>query len=123
MITRVAETRVEEIRVAERAPATKLSALMYRLQATLKTIFRSDSGKGPSFYFRRIFNSFSCSCEIADGESIMTSLPEFFFGKAITSRNEYRPEQMEQSLPKQKAKTPRGSAPTQTSTIRKTKKI
>src|SRR3546814_4473340 len=76
MITRVAETRVEEIRVAERAPATKLSALMYRLQATLKTIFRSDSGKGPSFYFRRIFNSFSCSCEIADGESIMTRSEE-----------------------------------------------
>src|SRR3546814_18752907 len=85
------------------APATKLSALMYRLQATLKTIFRSDSGKGPSFYFRRIFNSFSCSCEIADGESIMTSLPELFFGKAITSRIESRPEKMEQSLSKPKA--------------------
>lgn len=47
--------------------------------------FEASSYKKIS-YCNLICNSFNCFSSIIDGASIITSLPELFFGKAIKSR-------------------------------------
>src|SRR4051794_25724833 len=66
-----------------------------------------------------IFNSFNCFSSIVLGLSIITSLPELFLGKAITSRIESKPAKIEVKRSKPKAIPPCGGAPNSKASIKK----
>ena len=64
-----------------------------------------------SFYTVVIWSSLSCSVDIEDGVSIITSLPELFFGKAMKSLIESVPPIKEQRRSNPNAIPPCGGAP------------